>query len=110
MRPLRAIGRLLRDWFPSTPREASDAVVRNVWLHAFPAHVTRRSLSWRASGWLGTACAALFGVTGVTGVILLVLYVPSVERAYGSIRDLETIVPFGSWLRGTHRAGGRDGI
>jgi quinol-cytochrome oxidoreductase complex cytochrome b subunit len=98
------LSRLWRDWVPATPREASDAVVRNLWLHAFPAHATRRALSWGASGWLGTACAALFGVTAVTGGVLLFLYVPSVERAYASVKDVEHVVAFGAWLRGTHRA------
>ncbi len=32
------------------------------------------------------------------------LYVPSVERAYASIQDLEAVVPFGRWIRATHRA------
>ncbi|MFO0932065.1 MAG: cytochrome b N-terminal domain-containing protein [Planctomycetota bacterium] len=100
----RRAPRVLRDWLPGTPREAADAVVGNLLLHALPAHATKAALSYRASGWLGTACAVLFGITGVTGTILLVLYVPSVERAYASVKDLETVVPFGSWLRGTHRA------
>ena len=98
------LARLLRDWMPGTPREASDAIVRNMWLHAFPAHATRKALSFRASGWLGTACAAFFGITGVTGGVLLFLYVPSVERAYGSVKDIEHVVAHGAWLRGTHRA------
>lgn len=95
---------VLRAFLPRTPREAADAVVGNLLLHALPAHATRASLSWRATAWLGTACAALFGVTALTGTVLLFLYVPSVERAYASVKDLEFVVPFGSWLRGTHRA------
>ena len=57
-----------------------------------------------SSGWLGTACAAFFAITGVTGGVLLFLYVPSVERAYGSVKDIEHVVAHGAWLRGTHRA------
>mgnify|MGYP003296573195 CR=1 FL=1 len=39
----------------------------------------------------------------VSGGPLLFLYVPSVERAYGSIKDLEYAVTFGSWIRSVHR-------
>ncbi|MFV1958273.1 MAG: cytochrome b N-terminal domain-containing protein, partial [Planctomycetota bacterium] len=89
--------------FPTTPREASDAVVQNFVLHAFPARITKRSLAWLTSGWLGTISAHLFLVLSATGTVLLFLYVPSVERAYASVKDLEFVVAFGSWIRGTHR-------
>ena len=72
--------------------------------HAFPARVTKRALAWATTGWLGTATLGFFLVTCVTGGVLLVLYVPSVERAYASMKDIESVVAYGSWLRGTHRA------
>ena len=90
-------------WRPRTEREASDAIVRNFWLHWFPAHVSRRSFSFGYSFWLGTASAALFAILGVTGAILMFLYVPSVERAYGTVKDLESVVAFGSLIRSVHR-------
>ncbi len=89
--------------FPRTPRESSDAVVRNLALHAFPARVTKASLSWIASGWLGAISLHLFLVLSATGVLLLFVYVPSVERAYASVKDIEFTVRFGAWIRGTHR-------
>ncbi|MDJ0520575.1 MAG: cytochrome b N-terminal domain-containing protein [Planctomycetota bacterium] len=95
--------RLFRTWLPRTPRESSEAVVRNIWLHAFPARITKRSLSWLASGWLGTVSLHLFIILSLTGVVLMFLYVPSVERAYASVKDIEFVVSFGSWIRGTHR-------
>src|SRR5512142_183025 len=88
---------------PQTEREASNAIVRNFWLHWFPARLTARSFSFRYSLWLGTVAAALFAVLTVTGVILMFLYVPSVERAYWSVKDLEAAVAFGSIVRGIHR-------
>jgi quinol-cytochrome oxidoreductase complex cytochrome b subunit len=95
--------RLLRDFAPRTPREASEAVVNSFLLHAFPARVLKRSLAWRTTGWLGTATLGFFLVTCGTGGVLLFLYVPSVERAYASLKDVEYAVAFGSWIRGTHR-------
>ncbi len=88
---------------PRTPREASEAVVQNFALHAFPARITKRALSWLATGWLGTASMHLFVILTVTGLVLMFLYVPSVDRAYDSVKDLQYVVAFGSWIRGTHR-------
>ncbi len=88
---------------PKSEREAGDAIVRNLLLHWFPAKTSRRSLSWSYSFWLGTISAALFLLLCVTGGILMFLYVPSVERAYGSVKDLEYVISFGWFLRGSHR-------
>jgi quinol-cytochrome oxidoreductase complex cytochrome b subunit len=41
----------------------------------------------------------------VTGVLLMFYYVPSVERAYVDIVELQTQVPFGQLLRNLHRWG-----
>jgi len=57
------------------------------------------SMKWSYSFWLGTASAALFLVLILSGLPLMFLYVPSVERAYASIKDIEYVITFGSWLR-----------
>ena len=90
-------------WLPESNREAGDSVVRNFFLHWFPAKVTRQSLSWNYSFWLGTISAVLFLILILTGIPLMFLYVPSVERAYLSVKDLEFTVSFGWFLRGLHR-------
>lgn len=90
-------------WQPASKREAGDAVVKNFLLHWFPAKIARESLSWGYSFWLGTISAVLFAILTVTGVVLMFLYVPSVERAYTSVKDLEYVVSFGWFLRGLHR-------
>ena len=90
-------------WSPESERESSEAIVRNLWLHWFPAKITRAAMSWNYSLWLGTAAAALFFILTVTGVMLMFFYVPSTERAYGSIKDLQYAVSFGRVLRNQHR-------
>lgn len=90
-------------WQPASDREAGDSVVRNFLLHWFPAKISRESLSWNYSFWLGTISAVLFLILTVTGTFLMFLYVPSVERAYLSVKDLEYTVSFGWFLRGLHR-------
>ena len=88
---------------PRSDREAGDAVVSNFMLHWFPAKVTKSSLDWNYSFWLGTASAALFLLLILSGLPLLFLYVPSIERAYASVKDIEYVVAFGSWIRAVHR-------
>ncbi|HSR67760.1 MAG TPA: cytochrome b N-terminal domain-containing protein [Acidobacteriota bacterium] len=90
-------------WTPRSAREAGDAVVRNFYLHWFPSKVNKRSAATTYSFWLGTVSAFLFLLLTLTGVVLMFLYVPSVERAYGSVKDLEYAVSFGAFLRAVHR-------
>ena len=88
---------------PQSDREAGDAIVSNFALHWFPAKVSKASMAWSYSAWLGTISAALFLLLIVSGMPLLFLYVPSVERAYQSVKDIEFVVTFGSWIRAVHR-------
>lgn len=92
-------------WRPESKREAGDAIVRNFLLHWFPAKVSLESLSWGYSFWLGTVSAVLFVILTITGAVLMFLYVPSVERAYLSVKDLEFSMSYGWFLRGLHRIG-----
>ena len=88
---------------PASDREAGDAVVSNFLLHWFPAKSCKRSLDWNYSFWLGTASAALLLLVTVSGLPLLFLYIPSVERAYVSVKDIEYVITFGFWIRAVHR-------
>jgi quinol-cytochrome oxidoreductase complex cytochrome b subunit len=88
---------------PRSDREAGDAVVSNFLLHWFPAKVSKASMAWSYSFWLGTMSAALLLLLVLSGMPLLFLYIPSVERAYASVKDIEYVVTFGSWIRAVHR-------
>src|SRR5215468_278501 len=88
---------------PASDRESGDAVVSNFMLHWFPAKVFKPSLDWTYSFWLGTVTSALLLLLVLSGLPLLFLYVPSVERAYASVKDIEHVVAFGSWIRSVHR-------
>ncbi len=88
---------------PQSDREAGDAIVSNFLLHWFPAKISKASMAWSYSFWLGTISAALFLLLIISGLPLLFLYVPSVERAYQSVKDIEFVVTFGSWIRAVHR-------
>ena len=95
--------RPLWSYRPRSDREAGDAVVSNFLLHWFPAKVFKPSLDWTYSFWLGTISAALFLLLCLSGFPLLFLYIPSVERAYASVKDIEYVITFGSWIRSVHR-------
>ncbi len=95
--------RLLWSWRPRTDREAGEAVVANFLLHWFPSRVTRKSLAPRSSLYLGTISLVLFLALTGTGIVLMFLYIPSVERAYWGIKDLDYAVSFGWFLRRLHR-------
>lgn len=88
---------------PVTDRESGDAIVANFLLHWFPAKTYKPSLDWNYSFWLGTISAALLLLLVISGLPLLFLYVPSVERAYATVKDIEYVVTFGSWIRSVHR-------
>jgi quinol-cytochrome oxidoreductase complex cytochrome b subunit len=88
---------------PKSDRESGDAIASNFLLHWFPAKVSKASLDWNYSFWLGTVSAALLLLLTLSGLPLLFLYVPSVERAYQSVKDIEFVISFGSWIRAVHR-------
>src|SRR5512137_1216420 len=89
--------------FPASRREATDAIVANLLLHAFPARMRVSSLAWTPTLWLGTVSWVLFVSLLVTGLPLMVFYIPSTREAYQSIKDIEHVVSFGWWLRAAHR-------
>src|SRR5262245_48176440 len=95
--------RRLWSFRPASDREAGDAVVSNFLLHWFPSKACKRSLDWSYSYWLGTISSALLLLLVLSGLPLLFLYVPSVERAYASVKDIEYVITFGSWIRAVHR-------
>jgi len=88
---------------PASDRQAGDAVVSNFMLHWFPAKTFKSSMAWSYSLWLGTVSAALLLLLILSGLPLLFLYIPSVERAYASVKDIEYVITFGSWIRAVHR-------
>jgi cytochrome b-561 len=96
---------LLWSWRPESNREAGSGVVANLLLHWFPNRVTLRGMKLSYSMYLGTIAFVLFGVLTLSGVVLMFLYVPSVERAYWTVKDLEFAVSFGGVLRALHRVG-----
>ena len=94
---------LIWPWAPRSSREASESVVKSFWLHWFPSRISLRSMSWGFSFWLGTITFCLFIILSLTGLLLLYFYIPSVQDAYWSVKDIDNVVSFGWLLRAQHR-------
>ena len=90
-------------WNPESNRETGSAVVKSYLLHWFPHRITLKSLSFGYSMYLGTITFTLFLILTISGVILMFHYIPSVERAYWSIKDIDFAISFGWFLRRLHR-------
>ena len=71
-------------------------------LHLHPRTVPRETLGFTLSWGLGGMAAVLVCLSFLTGILLLLVYQPSVDKAYASILILTREVPFGLWVRNIH--------
>jgi len=92
-----------RHGWPDNPLDRSLTMTSNVFLHLHPVKVSRKSLRWSYSFGLGLISAILFGVLVVTGVLLMFYYIPSVERGYSTMKEIQFSVPLGQFIRNMHR-------
>jgi len=94
---------IFRHGWPDNPLDRSLTMTSNVFFHLHPVKVSRKSLKWSYSFGLGVISAILFGVLTWTGVLLMFYYVPSVERAYPTMKEIQLSVPLGQFTRNMHR-------
>lgn len=92
-----------RHGWPDNPLDRSLVMTSNIFLHLHPVKVKRKSLTWSYSFGLGVITVILFGVLVFTGVLLMFYYVPSVERAYSTMKLIQISVPLGQFTRNMHR-------
>ena len=102
-------GRVWRSFFrhgwPDNPLDRSLVMTTNLFFHLHPVKVSLKSLRVSYSFGLGIISVILFAILTITGVLLMFYYVPSVERAYVDIVELQTQVAFGQLMRNAHRWG-----
>ncbi len=94
---------IFRHSWPDSARTRSLATMSNVFLHLHPTTIRRASLKVTYTFCLGGLSFFFFLVLTVSGVLLMFYYVPSVTQAYQNIKDLETVVFAGQFLRNMHR-------
>lgn len=94
---------VFRHGWPDNVLDRSLVMTSNVFLHLHPVKISRQSLKWSYSFGLGIISAILFGVLVFTGVLLMFYYVPSIERAYPTMKEIQLSVPLGQFTRDMHR-------
>ncbi len=94
---------IFRHEWTTHPLDRSLAMTSNIFLHLHPVKVNKKSLRWNYSFGLGVITTILFLVLIFTGTLLMFYYIPSVERAYPSMKDLQIAVPLGQFTRNMHR-------
>jgi quinol-cytochrome oxidoreductase complex cytochrome b subunit len=98
------VGRsIFRVGLPQSNLERAQAMVSSFLLHIQPAKVSRHSLRASYSLGLGLISLYLFLILTVTGILLMFYYVPSTERAYNVMKDLQFVVSAGLVIRNMHR-------
>jgi quinol-cytochrome oxidoreductase complex cytochrome b subunit len=98
------VGRsIFRIGLPESNLERSQVMVSSFLLHVQPAKVHRHSLRASYSLGLGLVSLYLFLILIGTGVLLMFYYVPSTEKAYDIMKDLQYVVSAGLVLRNMHR-------
>jgi quinol-cytochrome oxidoreductase complex cytochrome b subunit len=88
---------------PDNPLDRSLVMTSNIFFHLHPVKVSRKSLRWSYSFGLGILSAILFGALVWTGILLMFYYVPSIERAYPTMKEIQLAVPLGQFTRNMHR-------
>ena len=94
---------VIRSGYPNTPRNQMLAIATNVFLHLHPTRLHKTHVRITHTYCLGGLTFFFFLALTVTGVMLMFYYVPSPERAFNDIGDLETNVRFGMLMRNMHR-------
>jgi len=94
---------IFRHGKPDNPLDRSLVMTSNIFLHLHPVKVKLKSLKWSYSFGLGVISAILFALLSFTGLLLMVYYVPSVERAYETLKEIQYSIPLGLFTRNMHR-------
>lgn len=87
----------------TSPRQRAGRITRNFFLHIHATRVHIYSMKPTYTFGLGMILGFLFLIMVFTGIILMIYYIPSVETAYQSVKDIVYVVPGGRIIRNMHR-------
>jgi len=94
---------VFRHGYEDTPRNRSLTTFSNVLYHLHPVKTRWESIKIRYTWCMGGISLLLFVILSLTGVLLMFYYVPDVRRAYQDIKDMMTVVSYGTTFRNIHR-------
>src|SRR2546425_400311 len=97
------IGSIIRNGWPTSVRGRSLAIMNSVFLHLHPIRTRPDAIKMTYTFGLGGISFFLFILLTITGVLLMFYYVPSVDRAWQTMHDIQSLQPFGFLLRNMHR-------
>ena len=96
-------GSIVRNGWPTSVRGRSLAVMNSVFLHLHPIRTRPDAIKMTYTFGLGGISFFLFLLLTLTGVLLMFYYIPSVDLAWQSVRDIQAVQPFGYLMRNMHR-------
>lgn len=96
-------GSIVRNGWPTSVRGRSLAIMNSVFLHLHPIRTRPDAIKMTYTFGLGGISFFLFLLLTVTGVLLMFYYIPSVDQAWQSMRDIQALQPFGFLMRNMHR-------
>ncbi len=96
----------LRTGMPSSDRSRTALMVNNFFLHIQGARTHENTLRPNYTFGLGLISFFLLVITVISGGLLMVYYIPSIEGAYSSVKDINYVVSFGRLVRNIHKWAG----
>jgi quinol-cytochrome oxidoreductase complex cytochrome b subunit len=99
----RVVRSIFRRGYPDNDLDRSSVMFSNFFLHVLPTRTHVNSLRPNYTWGLGLIAFYLFVVLVGTGVLLMFFYIPSTDRAYQDMKDLQFVVSYGVILRNLHR-------
>jgi ubiquinol-cytochrome c reductase cytochrome b subunit len=96
---------ILRGDPPPKPNPRVKPHTEGFWFHIRPTFYHEATTTLYPTFRLGFLSALFFAIEIITGIYLMIFYTPSPERAYTSMIDIITNVPFGMFVRDLHRLG-----
>ncbi len=103
--PVKLYRSIIRHGYPDSEKNKSLLIFTNFFLHIFPVKVRKHAVKVRYSYCMGGITLLLFIILTINGGLLMFYYIPSTEKAYQNMKDLEFAVSFGVFLRNMHRWG-----
>jgi quinol-cytochrome oxidoreductase complex cytochrome b subunit len=94
---------MMVDKSDQSKRSRLRKISKRFFLHIHAPRVHPFSLKPTYTFGLGVILGFLFFILIVTGVLLMLYYIPSVERAYASVKDIVFVVKGGRIIRNLHR-------
>src|SRR3982751_2785326 len=83
-------GSSIRNGWPASVRGRSLAIMNSVFLHLHPIRPRPDAIKMTYTYGLGGISFYLFLLLTVTGVLLMFYYIPSVDQAYQSMKDIQS--------------------